>query len=346
MYNLSIMLGLSRAFVSAAVLAALGLMGAPSPARPPQEEPDIELSAQGHVFPSVGPGVKVLKRDAAGRYYVLAAPATSVSIYAADGKPLGRVPATLAKDSAIVFAEDMDVDSAGRVYVADRGGNAIKIFDADGQLALSVPIVAPTSVVALPGGETAAAGLKSRRLVEVFDAHGKVERDIGDLSDVAEHEQLNRVLNLGHLATDAAGHIYCAFSFFPEPTIRKYDHYGYAAFEVTLTSLEFQPAAQATRREIWSQDQRSGEVSLKPVINAIAVEPQTQEIWVALGDRLLQFDRDGNRRASYRTFTPDGVRIEPTSILIEPTRLLLASDALGIFEFVLPSKPGKAVKAP
>ena len=340
------MRGPARAFVSAAVLAGLGLLSALSAASPPQEQPDIDLSAQAHVFPNVGPGVQVLRRDAAGRYYVLAAPATSVSIYASDGKPLGRIPTAPGKDSTIVFAEDLDVDSAGRVYVADRGGNAIKIFDADGRLALSIPIVAPTSVVALPGGEVAAAGLKSRRLVELFDAHGKVERDFGDPTDVAEHEQLNRFLNLGHLATDAAGHIYYAFSFLPEPTIRKYDRYGYAAFEVSLTSLEFQPAAQATRREIWRQDQRSGEVSLKPVINAIAVEPQTQEIWVVLGDRLLQFDRDGNRRSSYRTFTADGARIEPSAILIEPTRLLVASDALGIFEFARPDKSEKTAKTP
>jgi hypothetical protein len=348
MYNSS-MPGPAQAAAIAAVLIALGF---PTPfavarfSQEPQEQVDVDLTARERVFPGVGAGMKELKRDSVGRYYILAAPAASVSIYAADGKPIGPIPAAPSKDSAIAFAEDIDVDAAGRVYVADRGANAIKIFDVGGRLAISIPIVAPTAVAALPSGEVAVASLRSKHLVTVFDARGKWIRDFGDISDLAEHEQLNRFLNIGHLATDAGGHIYYGFSYLPEPTVRKYDRYGYAASEISLTSLEFQPAALAARREIWRQDQRSGEVSLKPVINALAVEPQTQEVWVALGDRLLQFDRDGNRRGSYRTFTSDGARIEPTAILIEPSRLVLACDPLGIFEFARPDKREKPAKAP
>lgn len=331
--------GTARAALSVAVLAGLAFL-APflAGARSPQEQLDTELTARARAFPSIGPGVKALKRDAAGRYYVLAAPGTSVGIHDADGKPLGHIPTAPSKDSGIVFAEDMDVDGAGHVYVADRGANAVKIFDPDGHPVLAIPLVAPTTLVALSGGELAVASMRAQRLVNVFDAHGKLVRDFGDLSGLAEREQLNRFLHMGRLATDAASHIYYAFSYMPEPTIRKYDRYGYAAFEISLTSLEFEPAANATRREIWRQDQRSGEVSLKPMINAIGVDPQTQEIWVALGDRLLLFDRDGNRRSSFRTFTAEGARIEPTAILVEPTRLLLGSDSLGIFEFARPDK--------
>lgn len=336
------MLGPARAAISVAVLTGLGFLAPFAVAQLPQEqrgEVDIDLSARARVFPSVGPGVKALKRDSAGRYYVVLDPATSVGVYGADGRPLAQVPATSAKDSAIVFAEDIDVDATGRVYVADRGANAVKIYEPDGHLALAIPFAAPTTLVALSGGEVAVASMRAQRLVDIFDGRGKLVRDFGDLSDLAEHEQLNRFLNMGRLASDAASHLYYAFSYMPEPTIRKYDRYGYAAFEISLTTLEFEPAANASRREIWRQDQRSGEVSLKPVINAIGVDPQTQEIWVALGDRLLLFDRDGNRRSSYRTFTAEGARIEPTAILVEPTRLLLASAALGIFEFARPDKP-------
>ncbi len=345
MYNSS-MFGFARAAISVAVLTGVGFLALFAGTKLPQEQADAELTAQARVLPSVGPGVKALKRDSAGRYYVLAAPATSVSIYGADGRPLGQVPAAASKDSSVVFAEDMDVDTTGRVYVADRAANAVKIFDPDGHLALAIPFAAPTALVALSGGEVAVASMRAQRLVDVFDARGKLVRDFGNLSGLAEHERLNRFLNLGRLATDAAGHIYYAFSYLPEPTVRKYDRYGYAAFEISLATLEFEPAANATRREIWRQDQRSGEVSLKPVINAIGVDSVTQEFWVALGDRLLLFDRDGNRRSSYRTFTAEGVRIEPTAILIEPARVLLASGALGIFEFARPDKPAKVATTP
>ena len=104
-----------------------------------------------------------------------------------------------------------------------------------------------------------------------------------------------------------------------------------------MTSLEFQPAAQAARREIERQERR-GTPALKPIVTAIAVEPATQEIWVALGGLLLHFNREGNRLGTYRTFTPEGARLEATAILVEPDRLLLAADPLGIYEFSRPDK--------
>ena len=64
----------------------------------------------------------------------------------------------------------------------------------------------------------------------------------------------------------------------------------------------------------------------------------TQEIWVAIGDELVHFDKDGNRRAAYRTSTKDGVRIEASAILVERNRILIAADPLGIFEFALPER--------
>src|SRR2546427_2010145 len=73
-------------------------------------------------------------------------------------------------------------------------------------------------------------------------------------------------------------------------------------------------------------------------VTAVGVDPVTQEIWVALGGLLLHFDRAGDRRSSYRTFTAEGARLEATAILVEPDRLLLAADPLGIYEFPRPDK--------
>jgi hypothetical protein len=302
----------------------------------PAQQLDRELLAHARVFPEIGPGLRALRRGPSGRYYILAAPNKYVAIYGADGKPAGQAPPAGAP--SLVYGEDMDLDAAGRVYVADRGANAVKIFDASGHLASTISIPAPSSVAALPAGEVAVASLQSRQLVAVFDEHGKVVREFGDLSDLTDRADLNRFLNVGRLATDAASHIYYAFTYLPEPTVRKYDRFGYAAFEVSLSTPEFAPRAQALRREIFRLTEERVLPVLKPVVNAIGVEPETQQLWVALGDELLLFDRDGNRRRSYRTFTPEGARLEPVAILVEPDRLLLAADPLGIFEFPRPDK--------
>ncbi|MGB6823687.1 MAG: hypothetical protein WBE21_16540, partial [Candidatus Acidiferrales bacterium] len=83
---------------------------------------------------------------------------------------------------------------------------------------------------------------------------------------------------------------------------------------------------------------------LQKVINAIGVDPTTEEVWVALGDDLMKFDKDGNRTEKYRTLTTSGEDLTPTSILIEPRRLLLADDPHGVFEFARTDQP--AVPAP
>jgi len=344
MYNSQPMSEPSRLRVSAPLWLGLALAaGLFATGGVPAQQLDRELLAHARVFPEIGPGLRALKRSPAGRYYILAAPNKFVAIYGADGKAAGQVPAAGAPP--LVYGEDMDLDAAGRVYVADRGGNAIKIFEASGQLASTISIPAPCSVAALPAGDVAVASLQSHQLVAVFDGHGKVAREFGDLSDLSDRPDLNRFLNVGRLATDTASHIYYAFTYLPEPTVRKYDRFGYDAFEISLSTPEFAPQAQALRREIFRLSEQRAAPVLKPVVNAIGVEPETQQLWVALGDELLLFDRDGNRRRSFRTFTPEGARLEPVAILVEPDRLLLAADPLGIFEFPRPDKtPAPATK--
>jgi hypothetical protein len=63
---------------------------------------------------------------------------------------------------------------------------------------------------------------------------------------------------------------------------------------------------------------------------------------------LVHYDRDGNRKGiTYRTFSPEGARVEPVSILVEPDRLLLAADPIGVFAFARPDKmPGNSQEKP
>jgi hypothetical protein len=181
------------------------------------------------------------------------------------------------------------------------------------------------------------------RLVTIFDAHGKLRRDFGLPLDVVEvrpgYEDPNRALNAGRLATDAAHHLYYSFSFLPEPTVRKYDRYGYVTLEIELATPEFFPSASSARRDLARQQGRRREPVLRPVIHALGVDPETQEVWMGIGGRLLHFSADGTRRATYRIFTDTGARLEPTAILVERDRLLVASETLGIFEFPRPDKP-------
>ena len=331
--------------LSRSLLAALALLSAPVPAHAQAER---ELMARACFICDAGTGVRAVARDAAGRYYILTAPGPAILIYGADGKRTGQIPAKPTKENSIVFGDDLVLDSAGRLVVADRGANAVKILALDGSPPLVFPIVAPTSVVSLGDGELAVASMRSDRLVTVFDLQGKILRAFGQPAQVATGTDrglptLNRFLNIGRLATDDAGHLYYAFSYLPEPTLRKYDRYGYSLLEIELNSLDFYPAAQATRREIERQSQSPpSSPQLKPVLAAIAVDPATQEIWVTHGGLLIHFAADGGRRGLYRTYTPTGVRLEATSILLEPDRLLLASDSLGIFDFPrLDKKPSE-----
>jgi hypothetical protein len=118
--------------------------------------------------------------------------------------------------------------------------------------------------------------------------------------------------------------------------VRKYDRYGYAAMEMELTALEFQPTAQAVRREIGRQEEKGSAPTFKAVVTAMGVDPETDDLWLATEGLLVRFDREGNRRATYRIYTAGGAKLEATTILVERERLLIGADPLGVYEFARP----------
>jgi len=299
-----------------------------------------ELRATARVLPDLGPGVTAIKRAADGRLHVLLSipgrGGSVIRIFDAGGAPAGQIPADGAP--RIVFAGDFDLDGAGRVYVADRGANAVKIYSREGQLERDVPVAGPVSVAALPAGEIAVSTIRPERLVRVYDASRKLVREFGELTEVIEREDINRFVHSGRLLTDPANHLYYTFTYLPEPTLRKYDRFGYALTSIELATIEFLNSARATRREIERHGDRPGVPALRTVIRAAAVDPETQQIWLAIGNELLLFTADGVRRTTYRIYTAEGVRIEPVSLLIEPDRILVAADPLGIYEFPRPDK--------
>ncbi len=304
-----------------------------------------ELTAKGRIFPGVGPGLRAVKRGADGRLYVLASPSPGLLVFDAQGKQvlsIGELPATPAGVKAsrplITFGEDCDADADGKTYVADRGANLIQVFSPDGALVRSIGVNAPVSIAALPEGEVAVGTLREPHLVMVFDKNGRDVREFGDPEPIAERTELNRYLNIGQLATDAQGHLYYAFAYLPEPTVRQYDRLGYAGQDIQYTALEAMPAAQAARKEIERQERRGDQPSFKRILTAVGVDRANGEVWIALHNRLLHFDKEGNRRANYLIYTPGGARLEANTILVEKDRLIIGSDPLGVYEFDRPDK--------
>ena len=303
-----------------------------------------EVTAKKRLFPGVGPGLRAVKRGADGNFYILRAPGSSVSVFDPSGTLLRRVPPfdegkgpQPAQTSGIVYGVDLDVDAHGTVYVADRGANAIKIWDAAGN-ARSITVNSPVSVAALPDDEVAVATMHEAHLVIVFGKNGREVREFGDPQDISDRPELNRYLNIGILVGDGAGHVYYAFPYLPEATVREYDRFGYAGQDFQYTGIDAWPKAQATRKEIEKQESKGEAPVFKPTLTAAGVDRTNGEVWMALGDDLLHFDKDGNRRASYHIYTPEGARLEANAILVEADRLIIGSDPLGIYEFARPDK--------
>lgn len=328
---------------ASALITVILIFSLPSRLRAQESYPyESDLVARHQVFRAVGNGFRQIRGGPNGTYYVLTAPGSAVQIYDKSGKNVGQVPsaaAATAKGAALVYGESFDVDSQGRVVVGDRGAKAVKIYSPDGSLAATVPIALPVSVVFLPGDEFAVASPDSEHLVTAYDLTGKLVRDYGEREEIADRADVNTQVNYGHLAVDDAGNNYFSFDYLPEPTVRKFDRLGYLALEISLKTLEFEPAAQAARKAIArSQDNDRSIPSLHRIISAVGVDPKTEELWIAIGTLLMRFNKDGERVASFRTYLPYGARMEASQILVEPDRLLIGADPQGIYEFPKPEK--------
>jgi hypothetical protein len=305
---------------------------------------DGDLTARRRVFSPVGPGLRAVKRGADGKYYVLAS--TGVVIFDTQGKQLSVIgappPATVAGKAgraAIAFGEDCDVDAQGNIYVADRGYNLVSVFSPTGDLLHSFSANSPVSVAALPEGEVAVTSLRGSRLVSIFGPTGRVAREFGDFESLSPRDEFNRYLSLGRVLSDPQGRLYYGYTYLPEPLVRQFDRFGYAGQDFQFTGLDAFPEAQATRKEIERQEKKENTApSFHSILTAFGVDPVSGEIWMALHNTLLHFDKDGNRLSEYQIYTKEGARLEANTILVEPDRLLIGSDPLGVYDFERPDR--------
>jgi len=226
-----------RAYFAVLILAGTGIA---VPAKAQGFETAVQSRAR--VFPEINSGVTAMKRDGAGRYYILATPPTVIWVYSPQGKRIGQIPRADSETAKIQYAVDFDLDPDGRIFVADRAANAVEIFSADGSLISKIPVFAPTGVVALPDKQFAVSTLRSKRLVEIRDDRGALVRSFGDPAELGLDPDSKKLQNVGKVSGDGAGDIYFAFTSLPDPTVRKYDRYGYAASEVTFAASRYEPS--------------------------------------------------------------------------------------------------------
>jgi len=330
------------ATLTALVLALLitGVLCASAP------EIDDDLFAVRRVFPSIGPGLRALRRAGNGNYYVLAGP-VGVAIFDANGKQLSVIgappPAPVANKAgraAISSAEDCDVDAKGNVYIADRGYNLVTEFSPDGQQIRAFPVNSLLSVAVLPDGEVAVSTLDSTHQVIVYGSDGKVSREFGDFEELSSRPDLDRFLHIGRVSSDPQGHIYYGFTYSPEPLVRQYDLLGHPAQEFLFTGEDAYPEASTIRKAIERQESRTEPPSpfFHPVLTAYGVDPVNGDLWMALHNTLLHFDKEGNRASEYQIYAPKGAPIDATVILVEEQRLLIGADPLGVYEFHRPDR--------
>jgi hypothetical protein len=314
---------------------------------------DADLVAKRRLFAPMGPGLKQIREGADGKIYVLASPSPGLVVYSPEARRLltmreaaGLSPAALAEakasgDVLVEFGEDFDIDAEGTIYVADRAANNVQVYSKEGRHLKTIAVKAPVAVAAMPEGEIAVGTMQQEDLLTVFDKTGRLVRDFGDPEPLTARKDLNRFLNLGTMATDAMGHLYYGFKFFPEPTVRQFDRFGYAGQDVRYTAIDAMPEAAAMRREIARQESRGDTPRFRQVMTAMGVEKQTGEVWIAIGNMLLRFDKEGNRRATFRLYTPQNARLEAVAIVVEKNRLIIGGDPIGIYEFERLDKPDK-----
>src|ERR1700722_8130731 len=232
--------------VFAVAIAALSVAVVAEPTCGQQLRTSIEARAR--VFETVGPGITALKRDSSGRYYVLAKPATAILIYDSNGNLAGQIPNTRSQNATIKYAVDIDLSSDGLLYVADRGANAVEIFKTDGTPVAVFLVNAPTSLATLSNGQFAVTSLTSDQLVQIRNERGALVRSFGDPSDIADDGAAKTSMKeWGKISGDSSDGIYFALTSVDDPTLRKYDRYGYSSYETTVPESVIEAAA--TTRE-------------------------------------------------------------------------------------------------
>ena len=188
---------------------------------------------------------------------------------------------------------------------------------------------------------SSSAGITERlRAGTVFGAEGQVVREFGEPEQISGRAEINRYANIGRLCRDSSGRLYYSFTFLPEPTVRRYNRFGYSDFQLVVSTEEYAAASMSARKTIVraeGQTHAKGNPDLHVVLGPVAVDPANGDIWLGIGGRLLRYAADGEELGSFLIYTPEEARIEASALLLEPGRILVASIQQGVFELPRPA---------
>ncbi len=84
--------------------------------------------------------------------------------------------------------------------------------------------------------------------------------------------------------------------------------------------------------------ERAGPGDERIIVDAMASDPTSGEVWAVIGGELVHLDKDGNLLGQYCLPTVGEAPLKPTTLLVEPNRILIGSDPFGIFEYPRPDK--------
>lgn len=291
------------------------------------EKDAVDLRATDRVALEVDFIVGPVHRDGQGRYYVPDRHERLVRVYDNRFNPVGTIGGP-SPGVAALNPDNFAVTRDGRVVSAEL--TQIKVFSPAGVLQGSFPVWRVTTLGVLRTGEIVVSGFGAQKLISIYDVEGQLLRSFGQPVHADDDSHRNAMLNVGRIVTDSKDNIYYLFLFLPEPTIRKYDREGNLLAELHPDGKMIRKAATLAEEKL--EKQRAGEgTGFSAVFEGIAVDEESEELWVSWASYIYRLGPDGAVRAVYQFKRPENFPVNVNHMLVERDRLIIASTAHGVF---------------
>lgn len=205
-------------------------------------------------------------------------------------------------------AEIIAANNDGNFYVSDSS-SGIKLISANGRLLNKIPITHATSFSVYENNLIAASS-SGNSLLHLFDKTGNLQKSFGDLKDFdSNNSAQNSFLNSGKIAISPQGEIYYAYTFAPEPSVRKYSFDGKLLSEFRIEGSAIN--LQLKREKDFLKTKDAATVGGMNVITSIAHDARTNHIFIGTNGGagrsgitrnsgvIYEYDTDGQKLREY-----------------------------------------------